>query len=166
MNNMKNGKILDFINALEILYKYICFRQKLSKIFPNLNINNFRNINFYNFEEILRNIFFNIQKYDVDVIKYLNELRSEFGDLDLNKVREAIDILKQFYILDKNLINILRLYVIEFGINFENIKYLLKISKSIEFKEDEKIEEEEEIDNKEDIIINKEKLDQILRDNK
>lgn len=164
MQNMKNNRILDFINALQILYKYICFRQKLSKIFPNLNINTFRNINFYNFEDMLKNIFFNVKRYDINVIEYLDELKKQYGDLDLNKVKEAIDILKQFYVLDRNLINILKLYVIEFGINFDNIKYLLGLTKetSIENREDYDIEDEEEID----IDISTEKLNNILKNNK
>jgi len=161
---MKNNRILDFINALQILYKYICFRQKLSKIFPNLNINSFRNINFYNFEDMLKNIFFNVKRYDINVIEYLDDLKKEYGDLDLNKVKEAIDILKQFYVLDRNLINILKLYVIEFGINFDNIRYLLGLTKqsSIENREDYDIEDEDEID----IDISTEKLNNILKNNK
>jgi len=164
MQNMKNNRILDFINALQILYKYICFRQKLSKIFPNLNINSFRNINFYNFEDMLKNIFFNVKRYDINVIEYLDDLKKEYGDLDLNKVKEAIDILKQFYVLDRNLINILKLYVIEFGINFDNIRYLLGLTKqsSIENREDYDIEDEDEID----IDISTEKLNNILKNNK
>jgi len=155
---MNDLKLNDLIKALKILYKYVKFRQKINEIFPNFNIQNLRFINFYNFDDILRFIFSNVKASNKDINEVLNELEKEFGELRFEDLRNCVNIIRQFYSIDRYIISCISQLVSMSSININQLLNLVKLEK-----EESKVEKEvEEEVKEEDVKIDKDKLDLIL----
>lgn len=156
---MNDLKLNDFINALKILYKYIKFREKINEIFPNFNIQTLRYINIYNFDDILKLIFANVKVKDKDVDKVLEEIKNDFGDLSFNELKNCVNIIRQFYTIDRYIIHGLNQLVSMSGFNINTMLDFIKV-KSSEKEESKEVIEEEDKDK--EIKIDKHKLDLIL----
>lgn len=158
---MKEVKICDLINSLRVLYKYIKFREKISEIFPNFSINSLGYINIYNFDEFLKLIFSNIRLKNSNIEEKLIEIMNEFGDINLEELKHCINIIRQFYIIDKMVMNTMYQLANMHGLNMNNILDFVKPKSEVKLEENE----HENITD-EEFKIDKKKLDIILTNKK
>jgi len=161
-----NIKLKDVVEALKILYKYIEFKKVLDHIFPVLsqNIIKLSSINIYNFENILSYVFKssnkNIDIRDFDLIFHECDL-----ELDFNKIKHAVIILKQFAILHTNVNMVVNSLSNQIGIDFKFVKSIFDREKMEDF-DREKMEEEEkdeEIDEDKQIIIDQNEIKEVVK---
>jgi len=135
-----NIKLKDVVEALKVLYKYLEFKKVLDQLFPALSQNTIKlsSINIYNFENILSYVFKSSNR-NIDI----KDFDLAFGecdlDLDFNKIRDAINVLRQFAILHTNVNAIVNTLSNQVGIDLKFVKSIFHGEKKEEEEKEEKI---------------------------